>query len=110
MKLILFKMSELIKLLEWAGQTVDEFAIFPAVKVLDSFPVDQVRLFVLWFALFPVGWFFHFCVRGATARHLTNLVLGFLGSMYFFGWSFLHIVLMSSVTWLLMAFAPRDQS
>ena len=103
-------MSLVLELLSQAGQAVDEVAVIPCVKLLGAFPIDQVRLFVLWFALLPIGWFFHFCVRGATARHVLNLTLGLLGSMYFFGWNFLHIVRMSTVSYLLMKFAPRDQS
>jgi len=73
-----------------------------------GFPEDQVRLIVIWFSMFPVGWFLHFCVRGSILRHAVNTIIGVLGMTYFFGQSIIHVFFMSIVSYLIMAFAPRD--
>ena len=35
--------------------------------------------------------------------------MGVLGMTYFYGWEVIHVALMSSVSWLLMNFLPRDK-
>ena len=91
-----------------AADFIDEKSVRPIAIAL-SFPEDQIRLFLFWFAYFPLGWFFHYCVRGAKARHGLNVTLGILGMLYFFGITTLHVVIMSSVSWLIMRYMPRDK-
>lgn len=43
-------------------------------------------------------------------RHVVNTVLGLLGMTYFYGYQMYHILLMSAIAWLIMAFTPRSQS
>ena len=43
-------------------------------------------------------------------RHFVNISLGMLGMMYFFGIEMYHVVLMSLISWLLMAFTSRQWS
>ena len=87
---------------------VDANSVKPIAGIL-GLPDDQIRLFLMWFVQFPIGWFLHFCVRGTNTRHAVNLTMGFLGMTYFYGWDVIHVVLMSSVSWLLMNFLPRDK-
>ena len=94
--------------LSLAAKFVDSLAVTP-ISTETGIPKDQLRLFFMWFVAFPVGWFLHFCVRGTILRHTINIVLGVLSMSYFFGWETIHVVLMSGVSWLLMAYAPRDQ-
>ena len=42
-------------------------------------------------------------------RHGLNIILGGLGMTYFFGLSVIHPLMMSSVSYLIMRFMPRDQ-
>ena len=42
-------------------------------------------------------------------RHSVNTLLGFLGMTYFFGWDVIHVAAMALVTWLILAFAPRQK-
>ena len=91
-----------------AADFIDEKSVRPIAIAL-SFPEDQIRLFLFWFAYFPLGWFFHYCVRGEKARHGLNVTLGILGMFYFFGVTTLHVVIMSSVSWLIMRYMPRDK-
>ena len=67
-----------------------------------------MRLILIWFSMFPTGWFLHFCVRGAMLRHAINLTVGMLGMTYFFGQSIVHVFIMSSISYLIMMFTPRD--
>ena len=43
-------------------------------------------------------------------RHAVNLTLGTLGMIYFFGIHVGHVVLMSSISWLMLALLPRSMS
>ena len=92
-----------------AGKTIDSVSVVPVAAAVD-FPEDQIRLFLVWFIQFPIGWFLHFCVRGKYMRHAVNLTLGILGMLYFFGLQVIHVVLMSGVSWLMLAFLPRTIS
>jgi len=98
----------LFKLLEDASNAFDDSTVRPLAGII-GFPEDQVRLFVMWFVQIPTGWFLHFCCRGSSIRHFVNTLLGIIGMTYFYGWAVLHVILMSSVTWLLMAYTPRNQ-
>jgi len=98
----------LLKLLEDASNAFDDSTVRPLAGII-GFPEEQVRLFVMWFIQIPVGWFLHFYCRGSLIRHWVNTLLGFIGMTYFFGWAVLHVIFMSSVTWMLMAYAPRNQ-
>ena len=89
-----------------AANFIDDRSVRPLAATL-GLPDDQLRLFLVWLIQFPIGWFFHFLVRGKTLRHGLNIVMGFCGMTYFFGTQTIHVVLMSSISWLLMAFLPR---
>ena len=58
--------------------------------------------------MLPVGWFLHFCVRGAKLRHAVNITVGMLGMTYFFGYDIVHVFAMSGVSYMIMLIAPRD--
>ena len=100
-------MSTLVDLLTNAGKMIDQNSVEP-LSVMFSFPEDQIRLLLVWLSMFPVGWFLHFCVRGTKLRHAVNLIIGMLGMTYFFGSAIGHVLFMSAVSYLIMAFAPRD--
>ena len=51
----------------------------------------------------------HFCVRGTTLRHIYSFVMGFLFVTYFYGVQLIHVIIMSSVSWLMMSILPRDK-
>ena len=90
-----------------AGQLVDDYSVRPLAIAFD-FPEDQIRLLLVWLSMLPVGWFLHFCVRGAKLRHAVNLTVGMLGMTYFYGFAVLHVFAMSGVSYLIMLLAPRD--
>ena len=60
--------------------------------------------------MFPIGWFFHFCIRGKQLRHFVNILFGTLGMAYFFGREIWHVFAMTGITWLLLACTPRNKS
>jgi len=97
-----------LEILSGAANAFDDNAVRPLASII-GFPEDQVRLFVMWFIQIPVGWLMHFYCRGSFTRHLVNTTLGFIGMTYFYGWCVLHVIAMFFVTWLLMAFTPRNQ-
>lgn len=41
-------------------------------------------------------------------RHALNLTVGMLGMTYFFGHSIVHVFIMSTISYLIMMFTPRD--
>lgn len=90
-----------------ASNLIDDNSVRP-LSVNLGFPEDQIRLLLIWFSMFPVGWFLHFCVRGAKLRHAVNLTVGFLGMLYFFGTEIVHVLAMSTITYLIMLLTPRD--
>ena len=100
-------MSALIDLLTNAGKMIDQNSVEP-LSVMFNFPEDQVRLILVWFSMFPVGWFLHFCVRGTKLRHAVNLTIGTMGMTYFFGSEIGHVLFMATVSYLIMTFTPRD--
>lgn len=100
-------MRDLIDLLTNAGKIIDQNSVEP-LSAMFSFPEDQIRLLLVWLSMFPVGWFLHFCVRGAKLRHAVNLTIGMLGMTYFFGAAIGHVLFMSTASYLIMTFAPRN--
>ena len=90
-----------------AGKFVDDYGVEPVAIAL-NFPMDQIRLLLVWLSMLPIGWFLHFCVRGAKLRHAVNLTVGMLGMIYFFGFAVLHVFAMSGVSYLIMLLAPRE--
>ena len=90
-----------------AANFVDDRSVRPLAAVI-GLPEDQIRLFLVWLVSFPIGWFFHYFVRGKILRHGLNIVMGIGGMLYFFGVHTIHVVLMSGISWLLMAFLPRS--
>ena len=87
---------------------VDSVSVTPVAAVLDL-PEDQVRMLLVWIIQFFVGWFMHFCVRGTTLRHTFSFIMGFLGVTYFYGVQLIHVIMMSAVSWSMMAILPRDK-
>ena len=90
-----------------AGKFVDDYGVEPVAIAL-NFPMDQIRLLLVWLSMLPIGWFLHFCVRGAKLRHAVNLTVGMLGMIYFFGFAVVHVFTMSGVSYLIMLLAPRE--
>lgn len=43
-----------------------------------SLPLDQWKFVFQFFINIPLGWFFYFAVRGRTARHLFQIIFGFI--------------------------------
>ena len=72
-------------------------------------PPDQIRLFVIFLAQYPIGWFMHYAVHGTVVRHLFTMSLGILMQLYLYGFAIGHVVLMSTVAYALMIFLPRDK-
>lgn len=100
--------SQMMAPMQMAADFIDENSVRPLAAEL-GFPEDQIRLFLIWFIQFPIGWFFHFCVSNATMRHSLNILLGGFGMSYYFGVSVIHPFIMTSVSWLIMKVLPRDQ-
>ena len=94
------------------AQTVEEFESVTIAPLSEKsgLPRDQVRFILHWFLNFPVCWCIHFWAKGATARHLVNIVIGITCTFYFYGYDSVHVFLMSLITYLLMKYAPRDRS
>jgi ABC-type thiamin/hydroxymethylpyrimidine transport system permease subunit len=102
-------LDQLIAPLTGAAAAFDSITVDPLVEII-GLPHDQLRLFVIWLLQFPIGYFLHFCVHGALARHLMNTLLGVIGMSYFYGWDIKHVLFMGLGSYLLMALAPRDKS
>ena len=54
---------------------IDKIVANPIAEAAGQ-PVDQVRLILVFFLHYPLGWFFHYCVYGTTLRHLYNIIVG----------------------------------
>ena len=66
-------------------------------------------MLLVFVAQYPLGWFFHYYVYGTTVRHLFNVVVGLLIQYYVYRDGVLHVLLLTTVAYLLMALLPRDQ-
>ena len=73
-------------------------------------PESQLRFVMVWFLNFPLCWCIFYWAQGATARHLANFLIGFTCTFYFYGYGGLHVCLISTVTYLLLKYAPRERS
>ena len=85
---------------------IDEATVDPLVAAVGR-PQDQIRLCLIMFAGYPLGWFMYYFVHGTTARHLFNIVMGILIQLYLYGTGIIHVILMASVAYALMIFLPR---
>ena len=101
--------ENLISPLVEAADRIDDTLVRPFSKPL-GVPDDQVRIIVCWLLMIPIGWFFHFFIRGRHLRHYVNVLFGTLGMTYFFGREIWQVCAMTGVTWLLMAYTPRHKS
>ena len=54
---------------------VDEATVDPLVKAVGR-PQDQIRLALVMFAGYPLGWMMHYLIHGTTVRHLFNIFVG----------------------------------
>ena len=63
----------------------------------------------MWLVQFFIGWFMHFCVRGTIMRHIFSFTIGFLFVIYFYGVQLIHVIIMSAVSWTMMAILPRNK-
>ena len=68
-----------------------------------------IRLFLIFYACYPIGWFFHYFVHGRLVRHIFTITLGVLIQLYMFGLDILHVVLMAGVAYAMMVFMKRDE-
>lgn len=59
---------------------------------------------------FPIGWFFNLFVTGTSARHMFQIVLGFLMQVFMFRSQFYHTLLMTLVVYLMMGSMSRKTS
>ena len=57
------------------GQFLDDTIVFPianAISQQDAF----IRLYLIFFAQYPIGWFMHHCVKGTLLRHVFTITIG----------------------------------
>jgi len=73
-----------------------------------SQPTDQMRLVLIFFLQYPLGWVQFYMVPNGTRKHLWNIIVGFIIQYYLFRSGVLHVILMTGVTWALMNFLPRN--
>lgn len=71
--------------------------------------MDQVRLILVFFLQYPLGWFAHYCVYGTTLRHLWNILVGGLIQFYIYRMGILHVIGMTVISYLLMSLLPRNR-
>jgi len=99
----------LIDLGNVAAGVVDGYVAEPLADTFGR-PVDQIRIFVIFLAQYPNGWFMHYCLHGTFIRHIYNVTLGILLQLYLYGLKgIVHVVLMTVVAYLLMLLMPRQK-
>ena len=67
-----------------------------------------IRLFLIFFAQYPIGWVMHYAMHGTLIRHVYTITIGVLIQLYMFGLDIFHVILMSAVAYLMMMFMKRD--
>jgi len=72
-------------------------------------PIDQVRLICVFLVNYPLGWLQFYCVPHGSIRHLFNISVGLFLQYFMFRQAIYHVVLITSVTYLLMALLPRNK-
>jgi len=81
------------------------FPISEAIGQQDAF----IRLYLIFFAQYPIGWFMHHCVHGTLLRHIYTITIGVCIQLYMFSSGILHVVLMAGVAYVMMKFLKRDE-
>ena len=94
------------------GQAVadllDETIVNPIADAIGQ-QAAFIKLFLIFFAQYPIGWVMHHFVQGTLVRHLYTITIGVLIQLYMFGIDILHVVLMSAVAYAMMKFLDRNQ-
>ena len=86
---------------------LDQAVVYPISEAIGQ-QAAFIRLFLIFFLQYPIGWVMHFCIHGTLARHIYTITIGVLIQLYMFGLDIVHVVLMSAVAYAMMKFMKRD--
>ena len=86
---------------------LDETIVFPIANAIGQ-QSAFIKLFLIFFSQYPIGWIMHYFIHGRVIRHLYTIIIGLLIQMYMFGTDTLHVVLMAGVAYAMMLFMKRD--
>ena len=86
---------------------LDDTIVYPIADAIGQ-QAAFIKLFLIFFAQYPIGWVMHYFVHGTLIRHIYTITIGVLIQLYMFGSDILHVVLMSSVAYAMMKFMKRN--
>ena len=86
----------------------DDNIVFPLAKALNQYP-DQLRLIMIFFFQYPLGWAMWYFAHGTTRRHLFSIFFGIMIQLYMYGSEILHVFLMTAVSHSIMALCDREK-
>ena len=101
-------MEQLLTIGRKLGSIPDENIVFPLSTALSQYP-DQLRLIVVFFFQYPLGWAFYYFAHGTIGRHLFAIFFGMMIQFYMYGTNILHVFLITAVAHAIMALCDRQK-